>query len=141
MRNSQGGWTLLHCLALLVILMILGAVEFRLVLTQKRLVNLAGWGRAAEALADGALELALAHLEAGNTGPLRRDLTTGVAEAKIIPGTSAEEYQITFRGLARSAEKNRIERAYAATAYRASDGNWKVRGIERRTSQTGATGE
>jgi hypothetical protein len=121
--------------------MIFAAVEFRLVLTQKRLVNLSASGRNAEALADGALELALAHLDSEGNGPLRLELATGIADARISPGTTTEERRIDFSGVARSTEKVRAERAYTGTAYRGPDGTWKVRRIERKTVQAGVTGE
>jgi hypothetical protein len=131
-RGREGGWTLIHCLILMALIMFLGDVSFRIVAAEKQHVLLSAWGRSAEALADGALEMALAHLESGG-GPaeLLEDLATGSALAAITPSPASGEYEVHFSGTASSDTKIRMERHYRGTLFKGPDGGWKVRNVRR----------
>ncbi|NUN96228.1 MAG: hypothetical protein HUU16_08625, partial [Candidatus Omnitrophica bacterium] len=62
-RRSEGGLTLIQCLLLMTLIALLGPAMFHLLDANRRLAVQAIRTRSAEALADGGLELALAHLE------------------------------------------------------------------------------
>lgn len=130
----QGGWTLFHILTLLVVVTFLGVVQARMLITASRLAMQTLWGRSAECLADGALEVALAHLEAGRqTGHLQIPIETGRAVAEIIPGGASGEYTISFGGIAENEERILAERHYQATAVKGADGRWHIQGVKRGT--------
>ncbi len=131
-KHSQDGWTLFHMLALLGIICVLGTVQTRMVITASRLSTQTNWGRSAEALADGALEAALAHLEAGGqVGHLEIPLKTGRALADITPAQASGEYTVVFAGLAGTAEKSLAARHYQGTASKRENGSWAIRWVKR----------
>ncbi len=133
-NSSQGGWTLFHMLALIAILCILGSLQARMVITASRLSTHSIWGRSAEALADGALEAALAHLESGGqTGHLEFPLETGRALADISPSDATGEYTIAFAGIASTTQTVHAERHYQGTASKHTDGSWEIRSVRRVT--------
>lgn len=129
-RRSEGGLTLIQCLLLMALIALLGPAMFHLLDANRRLAVQTIWNRSAEALADGGLELALAHLESGQgTGNLSAELPTGVCRAEVEPGSGTNEYVIRFSGEALAEGKVKAERRYTATAARAEDGTWKAHGI------------
>lgn len=131
-KSLQGGWTMFHVLTLLVFATILGVVQARMLITASRLTTQTLWGRSAEALADGALEAALAHLEtSGQAGHLDIPLETGHAVADITPGQASGEYIVAFTGVAASDEKTHAERHYQGTASKHADGSWGIRSVRR----------
>jgi Tfp pilus assembly protein PilX len=131
-KHSQGGWTMIYMFILLGIICILGTVQTRMVITARRLSAQSTWGRSAEALADGAMEAALAHLEAGGqAGHLDIPLETGRAVADINPGQATSEFTVAFAGVAASDEKAQAERHYQGTASKHADGSWGIRSVRR----------
>ena len=131
-KHSQGGWTLSHMLTLFTVIIILGTIQARMVVTASRLSNQTTWGRSAEALADGAMEAALAHLEAGGqAGHLEIPLETGRAVADISPAQASGEYTVAFAGIAGTAEKSLMERHYRGTAFKSGSGSWNIHSVQR----------
>lgn len=131
-KHSQGGWTLFHMLTLFTVIIILGAVQARMVITASRLSTQTLWGRSAEALADGALEATLAHLEAGGqTGHLEYPLETGRVVADITLAAASGEYTVAFAGIAASEEKTHAERHYQGIASKRENGSWGIHGVKR----------
>lgn len=131
-KHSQGGWTLFHMLTLFAVIIILGAVQARMVVTASRLSTQTNWGRSAEALADGALEAALAYLEAGGqAGHLDIPLETGRAVADISPVQASGEYTVAFTGIVGTAEKSLTQRHYRGTAIKSGSGSWNIHSVQR----------
>ncbi len=129
-RRSDRGVTLVQCLLLMILIALLGPAMFHLLDTNRRLAVQSVRTRSAEALADGGLELALAHLQTGG-GPehLGAELPTGWSRAVVEVGSSTQEYVIRYSGEAQAEGKLKAERNYRATAARAEDGTWKAHGI------------
>jgi len=126
------GVTLPQVLLLLVIVLLLGAASFRVV--HEGLVRSlqSHWGRTAEALADGALEMALVRLEAEPTETdLSAELPTGVASARIAVSETPGEFIITYSGAVGSESKIRSRRTYEAVVGQGENGIWKVSSIRR----------
>ena len=115
MRNNNRGVTLPQCMLLLMIIMILGAASFRWVTAQRNLSLQSHWGRTADAIADGALEMALVHLEnEGGPETLTQELSTGLATAKIEPGESTGEFRVVYSGKVSTEKRIRSQRTYRA---------------------------
>lgn len=126
-RSSQSGWTLIHCLMLLATALVISNAGFLLVKTQKDLALNAAFSRTAEALADGALEMALAHIAKGETsGTFSVDLPTGKANAEIIPASGENQFKVKYEGVAMSEVKERGVRRYSALAEVTDSGETSV---------------
>jgi len=129
------GFTLFQCLTLMVLLTIFGAVNCRLLITEKRLIQTTVWGRTAEALADGALEAGLAQLEIDNATPhLEIQLDTGLAIADISPGAATSEHIIRYSGINSTENGIRAERHYEAVVVKTESGQWVIKEIKRKTA-------
>jgi hypothetical protein len=113
--------------------MILGAASFRMVHEGYTRTIQSHWGRAAEALADGALAMAVDHLNAGKgEAELSAKLSTGTASARIsVPENHPEERLVVFEGVAATPTKVRATRRYEASLGSTDGKSWSVWSVRR----------
>ena len=132
-ETTQRGVTLAHCLLLLVIALMLGTASFRMVHEGHIRTIQSHWGRAAEALADGALAMAVDHLNAGKgEAELSAKLSTGIASAWIsVPENHPEERLVVFEGVAATPTKVRATRRYEASLGSTDGKSWSVWSVRR----------
>lgn len=132
-HRTKRGFSLIQCLLFILVILIMGSVTFRLVNENKRLSLASHWGRSAEALADGALAMALEHLNSGEgEGELSTKLSTGTASARIsVSQDHPEERLVVYEGVAGTLTKVRATRKYEATLGSTNGKSWSVWSVRR----------
>lgn len=130
--KKEKGFTLIHCLLLLSVVLILGGTTMRMTLHGTRHAVMGHWGKTAEALADGALELALSELESGgDRTTLDAVIGTGVATAQILSGSDESSYRIVFQGRVAPEERVLAGRTYEAIVLKDTAQRYRVISIRR----------
>jgi len=132
MKSAERGITLIHCLIAMATIFILAQASFWGLVTFREVSLQSHWGRTADAIADGALEMALQHLgEDANEKVLVQDLSTGLATAEIEPGDSTGEFRVTYSGEVSTERKIRALRIYEASVSITEGETPRIRSVAR----------
>lgn len=115
MRSGERGYTLFHCLIFLGLVAILAPMSYDRSVAFRTHTFQSHYGRTAEALADGALETALTHLEKSKgEWDLTAVLATGAATLSIRPTDREGEWRVVYGGEVFTEKGKRSKRTYSA---------------------------